>query len=590
MINKPEVTTSTIFSHLWNGVKPYKWPFLFYYLLAILESVVGIFIPLYYKDFFDIIQTNTDKHLISSQLISIIIIVLFLNLIVFVLGRMYIFMFNILETKIMSELKQKVFNYSIKHSYDFFVNNFTGALVQKINRIGQGFENIADTIMFNVIPIAVTIIGSIIISYNIAPFVAYIITAWVLIYMLFNIFYTRWHQKYNLAVAQNDSETTAHLSDSIANHLAILLFNKHKQEDNTFKNLTNIQAQKRSLSWNLREISNSIYLLLICLVEFFVFYYAINLWEKDLITVGTFVLIQAYILSIAHKLYGFNRAIRVFSEGIADAKEAIEILETPHNIKDTPLAQKLRVTNGQINLKNVTFNFNQTREVISNLNLQINTGEKVALVGYSGAGKTTLIRLILRLYELTSGEILIDNQNIAHVTQESLHNQISLVPQDPILFHRSILENIRYGKPEASIEEVIEASKQANCHEFIDKLSAKYDTIVGERGVKLSGGERQRVAIARALLKNAPILILDEATSSLDSYSEDLIQDALEKLMKNRTTIVIAHRLSTIKKMDRIITLNNGAVAEDGNHEELIKKNGIYANLWNLQVSGFIQE
>ncbi len=259
-------------------------------------------------------------------------------------------------------------------------------------------------------------------------------------------------------------------------------------------------------------------------------------------------------------------------------------------IKDVPGAQKLTVTKGEIVFNNLEFSFNETRTVLNKINLTINPGEKIALIGPSGAGKTTFVKLILRLYDVTSGNILIDNQDIHAVTQESLRQNISLVPQDPILFHRTLKENIRYGRRDATDEGVLRAANLAHCDEFIKDLPLGYDTYVGERGIKLSGGERQRVAIARAILKNAPILILDEATSSLDSESEYLIQDALNTLMNNKTVIVIAHRLSTIRKMDRIIVLNEGSILEEGAHETLLEKPGsLYAKLWNLQARGIFE-
>ena len=264
-------------------------------------------------------------------------------------------------------------------------------------------------------------------------------------------------------------------------------------------------------------------------------------------------------------------------------------MKLPYEIKDTPLAKPLAVAAGEVAFQEVNFAFNQTRLVLKNINLTVKAGEKIALVGPSGAGKTTFIRLLLRFYDVADGKILIDGQNIQKVTLASLRDNISLVPQDPLLFHRTIRENIRYGRPTATDQEVEEAGRLAHCDDFIDNLSQKYETYVGERGIKLSGGERQRVAIARAILKNAPILILDEATSSLDSHSEALIQDSLDILMKDKTVIVIAHRLSTIRKMDRIVVLDNGQICETGRHEELIAKESLYRKLWELQAGGFIR-
>jgi len=290
-------------------------------------------------------------------------------------------------------------------------------------------------------------------------------------------------------------------------------------------------------------------------------------------------------------ILNFGKIIRHTYENLADAEEMTKIFNTPHEIQDAPRAKKLKVVKGKIEFREVSFYYNKTRKVFEKFNLLIKGCQRVALIGPSGAGKTTVIKLLLRNHDVFGGKILIDGQDISKVTQESLWQNISLVPQDPILFHRSLMENIRYGKFDATDEEVIEASKLAHCHEFINDLPEKYNTFVGERGIKLSGGERQRVAIARAILRNAPILILDEATSSLDSHSESLIQDALDKLMKDKTVIVIAHRLSTIVKMDRIVFIDNGEIIEDGTHQQLIEiKNGHYRKLWELQAGGFIAD
>ena len=251
----------------------------------------------------------------------------------------------------------------------------------------------------------------------------------------------------------------------------------------------------------------------------------------------------------------------------------------------------LETHQGAVQLRDISFGYtDNSQTVINNLSLDIKAGERLGLAGHSGGGKTTLTKLILRFADVTKGAITIDGKDIRDLTQQSLRANIAYVPQEPYLFHRSLRDNIAYGKPKASDSEIMTAIKQANAMEFIASLPDGLDTIVGERGVKLSGGQRQRIAIARAILKDAPILILDEATSALDSESEKLIQDALEKLMKNRTSIVIAHRLSTIAKLDRIIVLDNGAIIEDGTHNELLDKKGTYAKLWNHQSGGFIEE
>jgi ABC-type multidrug transport system fused ATPase/permease subunit len=275
-------------------------------------------------------------------------------------------------------------------------------------------------------------------------------------------------------------------------------------------------------------------------------------------------------------------------DAIADASEMIGIIKMPHDIQDAPNAQKLIVRSGEIVFDHMGFAYPNGQTALEHFDLTVRGGEKLAFVGPSGAGKTTITKLLLRFYDVTEGAILIDGQDVRSVTQDSLRDAIAFVPQEPILFHRSLMENIRYGRRGASDEEVMLAAAQAHCHEFISTFSEGYATLVGERGVKLSGGERQRVAIARAILKNAPILVLDEATSSLDSESEALIQDALQTLMKGKTVIVIAHRLSTIMKMDRIVVIEDGKIAAEGTHRELLEQSGgLYRKLWSIQAGGF---
>jgi len=328
--------------------------------------------------------------------------------------------------------------------------------------------------------------------------------------------------------------------------------------------------------------------LLITIMIGFMVYFLIHLYGKNLVSVGDFVLILGLGMEVAHTTWYTMSQVDEFNQAVGKCKQCLTKLIVPQEISDKKDAAKLVVTKGQITFSDVKFHYKGTEPLFQKKSVTIEAGQKVGLVGSSGGGKSTFVNLILRLYDVTDGHIFIDSQDIRDVTQDSLRKQIAMIPQDPSLFHRTLMDNIRYGRIEASDEEVIAAAKKAHAHAFISKLPQGYHTSVGERGIKLSGGQRQRIAIARAILKNAPILILDEATSQLDSVTESDIQDSLWHLMQDKTTIVIAHRLSTLLHMDRIIVFDQGNIAEDGSHAELLAKNGLYKTLWDAQIGGFL--
>ena len=316
---------------------------------------------------------------------------------------------------------------------------------------------------------------------------------------------------------------------------------------------------------------------------------ALYFWTKGEITTGSVVLIISLTTTMERSLFFIGMSLNKFMEQYGEMEEGLNEIVVDYDINDIPQAKPLKLNKGDINFNSVNFHYKKGLKIFDNLNLKISSGQKIGLVGESGVGKSTLTSLLLRLYDIQKGQISIDGQDISQVQQESLRNNISFVPQDPLLFHRSIADNICYGKKNATTKEIQSVAKLANAHDFIMQLPEKYKTMVGERGVKLSGGQKQRIAIARAMLKKAPILLLDEATSALDSESESLVQDALKHLMKGKTVLAIAHRLSTLLAMDRIIVLDKGQIIEDSSHKELLKKKGIYAKLWNHQAGGFIQ-
>jgi len=589
--NMPTVGLRDVLKAFWQGVIGQRWAFFFTIAAFSASYILRLFPPLYYKKFFDDLSDAAERGMAVPGLVHIILIILVIQLSGWLLFQAGIYVISSLESGVMARLKQNAFEYLIDHSYKFFTNNFSGALVQRINRFSRSFERLFDTLSFNLIPLVIQTVGVTIVVWLEEPLVAKIILAWVAFIVVFSYFFSRWKLKYDLLSAEADSATTARLADTITNQNTVSFFVGAEHEAGAFRDVSNAQAAAQLKTWRFSNVLDGTQAGMIVVIEFLLFYYALGFWAKEAITVGTFVLLQVYVINLAGQLWGFSRVVRNAYEGFSDSKEMVEILKLPHEVQDTPTAKALAVTDGRVTFDNVSFAFNETRMVLNGISLRIKGGEKVALIGPSGAGKSTTVKLLMRMYDLTDGAIRIDGQNIQNVTQNSLRENVSLVPQDPILFHRSLMENIRYGRRDATDKEVIAAAKLAHCDEFIDDLPQKYETLVGERGVKLSGGERQRIAIARAILKNAPILILDEATSSLDSHSEALIQDALDRLMKGKTTIVIAHRLSTIRKMDRIVVIDNGKVIEEGSHDDLLAKDkSMYKNLWNLQAGGFLVE
>lgn len=572
----------------WQHARKYSLGIAVTILMIFLSTGLLAYVPFLYKKLFDTIALGDPS--LAPILFNTIKLILGVSFLRLLFDRLEFFVNGSLQAYVMADLANSCFDYLHQHSYSFFNNNFGGSLVRKVNRFVRAFEEIADQLTWNISQSLLRVLIVIIVLYFRNRFLFAIVLIWSIIYILGNYLFTRSKMKIDIARAEADTKTTGLLADTISNHINLKLFGGRAKELVDFKKLTRKAANLRRLSWNLDDLMGGAQGGAMVLLEFIILSVAIGLWRDGQFSIGDFALIQAYLIQIFDQLWGLGRNIRRVYESLADADEMTEILTTPHEIVDATDGPHLTIGKGQIDFSQLTFSYHQkgTRQIFKNFDLSIKPGERVALIGPSGGGKSTIVKLLFRFFDIQSGEIKIDGQDIAQVTQDSLRNNLALVPQEPILFHRSLMENIRYSKPEASDEEVIKASKLAHCHEFIQSFPQKYNTFVGERGVKLSGGERQRVAIARAILKNAPILVLDEATSSLDSESERYIQDALKNLMVGKTTIVIAHRLSTIMQMDRIIVIDKGKIIEEGLHDELLKlKKGTYRKLWQIQAGGF---
>ncbi|HMI09567.1 MAG TPA: ABC transporter ATP-binding protein [Candidatus Saccharimonadales bacterium] len=481
----------------------------------------------------------------------------------------------------------------LKRSTGFHANNIGGKLVNNALEYPQAFNRLLDSIYISIIPFfLVMVVGiSIVLSHSIEMGLALIAIVVITVGMIIIESMRRSGLRVDRKKAQN--KVIAHLSDTVININAAKTFARERDELNTHRSLSTNLLNLRLKDWSSTARSGSLRMGILLGMQVIFIAYVAHLIRQDpsILAIGIFSF--TYTISLTSKLFEVGTMIRNIEESFLQSASMTEILLQDSEIIDAKDAKSLDVKEAVIDLKDVTFAYqdsSQHEEVFSNLNLRIPAGQRIGLVGPSGGGKSTLTRLLLRFDDINEGTVAIDGQNIHDVTQASLRQSISYVPQEPLLFHRTIIENIAYGKPDATEKEVRAAAKLAYADEFIQKLPQKYETIVGERGVKLSGGQRQRVAIARAILKDAPILILDEATSALDSESEVYIQKALAELMKGRTTLVIAHRLSTIQKLDRIIVLNDGIIEEDGSHTKLIENKKLYAKLWAHQSGGFIEE
>lgn len=525
----------------------------------------------------------------ASTIVNVIYWILGVSLLNTVLWRVVGFANNYFQPRVMSDLMNTCYRYIHQHSNAFFDNNFVGSIVTRVRRLSRSFESFMDNLVFNIARTALKSVAILVVLILYKPLIGLAMLVWIVIYVGFSFVFAHYKLPYDIEKAKQDTKTTGHLADTVTNHQNIKLFTAYRREVGSFEKISDQLFRLRKKAWDLGQIGDTFQSLSMVALEFVVLYTAYHYWKQGALTIGDFALLQAYLIDLFAHLWDIGRYIRTTYESIADGNEMTAMLVQPHSIVDVKDAKQLLVTKGAIAFRRVDFHYFAQQPILDQFSLDIKAGERVALVGRSGGGKSTIVKTLFRFVDVQGGSIEIDGQNISQVTQESLREQISLVPQEPMLFHRSLMENIRYGQPSATDEAVYAAAKAAHCHEFIDKFEHKYDTLVGERGVKLSGGERQRVAIARAILKNAPVLVLDEATSSLDSESETYIQDALQNLMKGKTTIVIAHRLSTIRKMDRIIVLDDGRIIEQGKHEELLKaEQGTYQKLWDIQVGGFL--
>lgn len=577
------VNMNETFRYLW----PYLWAFKGRVILAMLALVAAklatLLMPWALKHVIDSVDPG-----VRPEVYLPVAFLIFYGLLRFgsvFLGEIRDALFGRVTERAMRNIGLRVFKHL--HSLDlaFHLDRATGGISRDIERGTNGISFLMRFLMFNIVPTLVEILSvAIIFAVAFSYWYAVITLAAVAIYVAFTIITTEWRNRFVREANQADSSTNTRAIDSLLNYETVKYFNNEQYEADTY--------DKFLAGWETAKLKNRMSLLTLNSGQAFIIAGAMTVMmimaansviAKEM-TIGDLAMINAYMIQLFIPLNFLGFVYREIRRSLTDIENMLALLKRPAKIIDAPNATELKVTKGNIVWSDVEFSYNADRPILQKLNLDIAAGTKVAIVGSSGAGKSTIARLLYRFYDINSGAIKIDGQNIQAVTQESLRKAIAIVPQDTVLFNSSIRENIAYGNPQAGEEDINRAIRMAHLENFIASLPEGDKTLVGERGLKVSGGEKQRIAIARVLLKNSPILIFDEATSALDSHSEAAIVDAMREVAAGRTTLVIAHRLSTIVDADRIIVLDNGAVVEQGTHLELLGRQGRYAQMWAMQL------
>jgi ATP-binding cassette subfamily B protein len=483
----------------------------------------------------------------------------------------------------------ELYKYLTLHGHNYFSNRFAGALSNKVSNAVDSSAGLMFQILWTFFSEFIGLIVTLALFFTIDLRIGFALLGMFLVVLTFNVWAVRKRRPLVISYATASSKARGEGVDTITNMSAVRQFSRRTFEMQRLFSIFVDRAAKdlrQSMFGEWIMVANSVFAMIMTAIVLVMLYF---LLDAGAMTAGIMVLVLGLLGRVGYMFITIGQALNRFIREYGNIEEGLQEILMDRELLDSPSSTNLTVSRGEIEWQNINFEFGNNT-IFSDFNLSIKPGERVGLVGHSGAGKTTFVSLLLRQHDVTGGSIEIDGQNIAEVTQDSLRSAIAVVPQEPMLFHRTIRENIAYGKYDATDEEIVAVAKKAQAHDFISILSEGYDTMVGERGVKLSGGQKQRVAIARAMLKDAPILVLDEATSALDSESEVAIQKALHTLMEGKTVVAIAHRLSTLREMDRIIVLENGQILEDGTHESLTQSGGLYQRLWEHQAGGFLVE
>jgi len=496
----------------------------------------------------------------------------------------------IMGPRLRQRTTKALYAYLQYHAPRYFGSHFAGALAHRISETAMSVNHTTWSVLCDFWPILVTFAVSIGLLFNVHQGLGLLVAGWVFAYVSLSYWLATRCQPYAQGYAATRSLVNGKIVDAVTNILNAKLFARLHFEREFLDGFleTEVQAGRRTF-WYMERV-RWFQFTAAAMLKVGTVYYALTLWDSGLIGVGDFTMSIGLALLIISDARNLTRRFLEFFEYVGNVANGVETIVQPHEIVDVPGALPLEISQGRIEFRNVRFSYEPGQSVFDGLNVVIEPGQRVGLVGFSGSGKSTFVSLMLRNYQPQSGRILIDGMDIQQVLLDSLHEQVSLIPQDPSLFHRSLKENIGYGRLAADDAAIEAAARMAHADEFIKVMSEGYDSLVGERGVKLSGGQRQRIAIARVMLKDAPILILDEATSSLDSVTEKTIQENLDRAMGRKTVIAIAHRLSTIAHLDRILVFDQGRIVEDGGHDQLLAQQGVYYRLWTMQAGGFLPE
>jgi len=571
-----------------RSMLPFLWEFrgraLFALACLVLSKAANVGIPLVLKGLIDYYEQASAGQVLLAMPISLLVAYGLLKLSASLFNELRDVVFAKVRYRAMRRLSTRVLTHLLQLSLRFHLERRTGAVSRDLERGTRSVSQILNYMAFSILPIVVefTLVAVIMLRNYDLVFAAAMFGS-VVLYMLFTFLITEWRMDFRHRMNQLDSHGNSIAFDSLINYETVKYFGNERLElqryDDTLHDWEHWAVKSQSSMSMLNFGQGAIVALGVTLVMVL----AANAVSQGSMGIGDLVLVNAFLLQLFIPLGFLGIVYRQIKYSLADMDLIFKLLDTEPEIGDAPDAHPLQLQNGQIRFEHVDFSYQPERQILHDLSFEVPAGQKVAVVGHSGAGKSTLSRLIFRFYDVQSGEVCIDGQDVRHVTQDSLRAAIGIVPQDTVLFNETIYYNIAYGRPAAGREEIIEAARMACIHDFVEGLPDGWETVVGERGLKLSGGEKQRVAIARAILKQPRILIFDEATSSLDSHTEQAIQDTLAKVAADHTTLVIAHRLSTVVDADRILVMDQGRIIERGTHTELMAHGGAYRRMWELQ-------